>query len=147
MTVALKDESDLYTWQVTLAGPASSVYEGGTYAVLLTLPTDYPFKPPNVRILTRIYHPNITNDSLGNICLSILKPENWKPATKVSAVLEAVRQLLVEPQPDDPLESRIADEYRNDRKEFENTARQYVTRYAQGPPSFSDASPASSKSK
>ncbi|ROT36684.1 ubiquitin-conjugating enzyme [Sodiomyces alkalinus F11] len=147
MKVCLWNESDLHTWKVALAGPASSVYEGGNYAVLVTLPTDYPFKPPTVRILTRIYHPNVTNDNLGNICLSILKPENWKPATKVSAVLQAVRQLLVEPQPDDPLEARIADEYRNDRNEFEKNARQYVTRYARGPPVFGDAPPAAEKSK
>lgn len=35
-----------------------------------------------------------------------------------------------EPQPDDPLEARIAHEYKNDRKEFEKNARAYVQRYA-----------------
>jgi ubiquitin-conjugating enzyme E2 D/E len=47
-------------------------------------------------------------------------------------VLEAVRGLLVEPNPDDPLEARIADEYRQDRSGWEKTAKQYVTRYAKG---------------
>ena len=51
-------------------------------------------------------------------------------------MLEAVRNLLVEPQPDDPLESRIADEYQNNRAEFEKNAKSYVDRYAAGEPSF-----------
>ncbi|OLN88072.1 Ubiquitin-conjugating enzyme E2-16 kDa 1 [Colletotrichum chlorophyti] len=137
MTVALARDSDLHTWHVTLTGPENTPYAGGLFAVLIELPKDYPFKAPVVKFCTRIYHPNITNDSLGNICLGMLKPENWKPATKLAAVLEAVRSLLVEPQPDDPLEARIADEYKNNRAEFEKQAKQYVSRYAQGPASFS----------
>jgi ubiquitin-protein ligase len=69
---------------------------------------------------------------MGNICLSILKAENWKPASRIRGVLEAVRNLLIEPQPDDPLEARIADEYKNDRASFEKSAKQYVERYAKG---------------
>ncbi|KAH8162945.1 hypothetical protein CIB48_g5303 [Xylaria polymorpha] len=89
-----------------------------------------PLPAPQVNFATRIYHPNITNDSLGNICLGLLKAENWKPASRVRAVLEAVRHLLVEPNPDDPLEARIADEYRNNRPEFDKNVKSYVARYA-----------------
>lgn len=85
-----------------------------------------------VTFATRIYHPNVTNDTLGNICLSILKSENWKPASRIKGVLEAVRNLLIEPQPDDPLEARIADEYKNERGIFEENAKQYVNQYAKG---------------
>ncbi|KAM0325684.1 hypothetical protein ACHAQA_006984 [Verticillium albo-atrum] len=136
ISVALKDESDIHTWNVTMTGPSSSPYDGGNYAVAVTLPTDYPFKAPTVRFITRIYHPNVTNDADGNICLATLKSENWKPSTKIAAVLEAVRQLLIEPQPDDPLETRIADEYRNNHAEYARNAKQYVTRYAKGPANF-----------
>jgi ubiquitin-conjugating enzyme E2 D/E len=106
----------------------------------VSLPTDYPFKAPTITFATRIYHPNVTNDNLGNICLPLLKPENWKPSTRLLSVLEALRQLLVEPLPDDPLEARIADEYRSERKEFEKTARNYVQRYAKGTPKFDNSS-------
>ncbi|KEZ46787.1 Ubiquitin--protein ligase [Scedosporium apiospermum] len=115
MSVALGADADIHRWHVTITGPSTSPYAGGTFGMLLDLPTDYPFKPPVAKFTTRIYHPNITNDSLGNICLAILKPDAWKPSTRLSAVLEAVRNLLAEPQPDDPLEARIADEYRKGR--------------------------------
>ncbi|KXH59173.1 ubiquitin-conjugating enzyme [Colletotrichum nymphaeae SA-01] len=136
MTITLARDSDLHAWHVSLTGPENTPYAGGTFAVLVDLPKDYPFKAPVVKFATRIYHPNITNDANGNICLGMLKSENWKPATKLAAVLEAVRSLLVEPLPDDPLEARIADEFKNNRPEFEKNAKQYVTRYAKGPASF-----------
>lgn len=131
MTIAF-NETDIHKWNITLTGPQGSAYAGGTFNVTLTLPPDYPFKAPVVNFATRIYHPNVTNDSLGNICLSILKSENWKPASRIKGVLEAVRGLLIEPQPDDPLEARIADEYKNERGVFEKNAKQYVDRYAKG---------------
>ncbi|KAK6065387.1 ubiquitin conjugating enzyme [Seiridium cupressi] len=126
------NESDIHKWNISLTGPQGSAYQGGTFNLTLTLPTDYPFKAPVVNFTTRIYHPNVTNDNMGNICLSILKAENWKPASRIRGVLEAVRNLLIEPQPDDPLEMRIAEEFKNDRASFEKNAKQYVDRYAKG---------------
>lgn len=62
-------------------------------------------------------------------------------------MLEAVRNILVEPMPDDPLEQRIADEYRRDRAEFEKNARAYVDRYAKGSVNFSQVADPGEKSK
>jgi len=147
MAVSMPSESDLFLWHVTLQAPAGSIYAGGQYGLVVSLPSDYPFKPPIVTFATRIYHPNVTNDNAGSICLSILKPENWKPASKLLGVLEAIRSLLVEPQPDDPLEARIADEYKNNRKEFEKNAKSYVTRYAKAAPTFDEATQAAATTK
>ncbi|KAK4228598.1 ubiquitin-conjugating enzyme [Podospora fimiseda] len=141
LTISVPDESNLYKWHVIVHGPPNTVYAGGNFGIVVNLPRDYPFRAPVVTFATRIYHPNVTNDNLGNICLSILKAENWKPAIKLVSVLEAVRNLLIEPQPDDPLEARIADEYKNDRKEFEKNARSYVAQYAKGPVKWENAEP------
>ncbi|KAL2267191.1 hypothetical protein VTJ83DRAFT_4468 [Remersonia thermophila] len=141
ITVTLPNDSDLHTWHVILDGPEDSVYAGGKFGLVVKLPTEYPFKAPTITFSTRIYHPNVTNDSPGNICLGLLKSDKWKPSTRLASVLESVRALLEEPQPEDPLEARIADEYRTDRKEFEKNARAYVQRYAKGPVKF-DASSA-----
>ncbi|KAK4044143.1 ubiquitin-conjugating enzyme/RWD-like protein [Parachaetomium inaequale] len=136
ITVTLPNDSDLHKWHVTLDGPENSVYAGGRFGLVVSLPADYPFRAPTVTFATRIYHPNVTNDQLGNICLGPLKAENWKPSTRLAGVLEAVRALLAEPQPDDPLEARIADEFRAERQEFDKNARSYVQRYAKGPVKF-----------
>ncbi|QUC15819.1 uncharacterized protein UV8b_00060 [Ustilaginoidea virens] len=135
-TVRLPNDSSIHTWHLTLAPPPSTPYHPGRYGVLLTLPADYPFRPPAVRFVTRLYHPNVTNDALGHICLGILKPENWKPSTRIAAVLLALRDLLVEPQPDDPLEDAIAHEYKSDRAAWEKNVRAQVGKYAMAEPVF-----------
>jgi len=135
-TITLPDSGSLHTWHVVHQPLPSSPYHPGTFGLILTLPVDYPFKPPVLRFATRIYHPNVTNDSLGNICLGALKAENWKPSTKIAAVLEAVRSLLEEPQPDDPLEERIAEEYRSNREEWRKNVKTYVDKYAMKEPEF-----------
>lgn len=64
------------------------------------------------------------------MCLGILKPEQWKPSSKITSILEAAQQLLVEPNPDDAVEERAANLYRNERREFEKVAREWTERYA-----------------
>ncbi|KIV79359.1 hypothetical protein, variant 2 [Exophiala sideris] len=135
ITVGLADESNLFQWKVSMEGPAGSPYAGGTFSLSLTLPPNYPFKPPTVTFTTKIYHPNISNDSppnSGTMCLGMLKDSEWKPSTKMSAVLEFTRQLLEEPNPDDAVEAKIAEQYRNDRAGYEKEAREWVKRYANG---------------
>jgi len=133
VVVTLPQEHDMTNWSVELAGPRDTVYENGIFQLVVTFPPEYPFKPFQINFTTRIYHPNVTNDSLGNICLAALKPDEYKPNKHVKAVLEDVKGLLERPNPDDPLEPRIADEYVKDRKEFEKSARNYVARYAAAP--------------
>jgi ubiquitin-protein ligase len=135
-TVALPPSQSLHTMHIVHSPPAPSPFHPGTYALVLSLPTTYPFKPPTLRFATRVYHPNVTNDEAGAVCLAALKAENWKPSTKITQVLEAVAALMQEPVPDDPLEETIADEYRNDRAKWERNAKSYVEKYAMGEPRF-----------
>ena len=79
---------DLYHWQATILGPEESIYEGGVYMLNIHFPADYPFKPPKINFITKIYHCNI--NSSGSICLDILK-EQWSPALSISKVLLSIK--------------------------------------------------------
>ena len=65
------NEDNMYEWRATIIGPEDSPYKGGLFFLNITFPTDYPFKPPKVSFVTKIYHPNINAN--GGICLDILK--------------------------------------------------------------------------
>lgn len=79
---------------------------------------------------TKIYHPNVSNDDKGSMCLGMLRSDEWKPPNKLVAVLNMARSLLVEPNPDDAVETGIAEQYKNNRKEFEKNAKEWIAKYA-----------------
>ncbi|SZF01304.1 unnamed protein product [Blumeria hordei] len=128
--ISLVDESSLLNWKIILTGPEGSPYAGGSFELLLTLPREYPFKPPKLSFKTRIYHPNVTFDDKGSMCIGILKPDIWKPSSQIINVLIATQQLLVEPLPDDAIETEVAEKYKHDRKAFEAEAKKYTQKYA-----------------
>tara|TARA_Y100000780_G_C13383989_1_gene301571 strand:- start:19 stop:474 length:456 start_codon:yes stop_codon:yes gene_type:complete len=121
------EEMDIFQWHATIVGPALSPFEGGVFALNVVFPRDYPFKPPNVRFQTRVYHPNV-NDS-GGICLDILK-DAWSPALTISKVLLSICSLLTDPNCDDPLVMEIANLYRRDRAAYNARAADFTARFA-----------------
>ncbi|KAK2738377.1 hypothetical protein FQN57_007054 [Myotisia sp. PD_48] len=128
--VTLLDDSDIYKWKVYMTGPEGSPYEGGTFIVNLNLPNEYPFKPPTVSFGTKIYHPNVTNDDKGTMCLGMLTSDQWKPSSKLSAVLQFARQLLADPMPEDAVEGDIGQQYNTDHKTYVKTAVSWTEKWA-----------------
>lgn len=114
-------------FMVALAGPGDTPYAGGLFKLELFLPEDYPMAPPKVRFLTKIYHPNI--DRLGRICLDILK-DKWSPALQIRTVLLSIQALLSTPEPDDPLDTNIADHWKRDVDDAQKTAEEFTRLYA-----------------
>lgn len=42
-------------------GPPGTPYEGGTFEIDISIPNEYPFKPPVMKFLTKIWHPNVSS--------------------------------------------------------------------------------------
>ena len=95
-TSAAPLSEDLTIWEGSVIGPEGSPYAGGTFHLRIQFPDHYPFKPPQVRFTTRVYHCNI--DQKGGICLDILK-DNWSPALTIAKVLLSILSLLTDPNP------------------------------------------------
>lgn len=118
-------------WTLLLL-PMQAPYAKGAFRLKFVFPAEYPFKPPKVTFQTKIYHPNI--DEKGQICLPIISPDNWKPATKVEQVLHALVALIHEPEPDHPLRGDLAEEFIKDKKKFIKRAEDFTKKHAEQRP-------------
>ncbi|GJP37986.1 hypothetical protein CLOM_g22429 [Closterium sp. NIES-68] len=81
-------EEDIFEWQFAIHGPKDTEFEGGIYHGRITLPAEYPFKPPSFMLLT----PSGRFEVQTKICLSISNhhPEHWQPSWSVRTALVAL---------------------------------------------------------
>ena len=105
-------ETDPRFWKLVMIGPSGCPYEGYTFLLTLQLPTDYPFRPPDVRFTTPIYHCNVSKT--GKICHSVLS-HNFSPAITIKEIMIHINNLLIEPNIDDQIENSVAQDYYVDR--------------------------------
>uniref|UniRef100_A0A7S1XFM3 UBC core domain-containing protein n=1 Tax=Compsopogon caeruleus TaxID=31354 RepID=A0A7S1XFM3_9RHOD len=81
-------EEDLFEWHFTVRGPPASPFEGGLYHGRLLLPSDYPYKAPEIMILT----PSGRFEVGTRICLSVTSfhQETWQPSWGIRTILTAM---------------------------------------------------------
>ncbi len=118
---------NFFEWEATIIGPKDTPYEGGMFQLSIHISSEYPFKPPQCRFRTKIYHPNI--NSSGQICLDILKNQ-WTPSLTISKMLLSILALMDQPNPDDPLVTEIANEMKHNVERYKTTARNWTIQYA-----------------
>lgn len=112
-----------------ISGSSGTPYEGGVFLIDINIPTQYPFVPPKMSFITKIWHPNISSQT-GAICLDILK-DQWSPALTIKTALLSLQALLCSPEPDDPQDAEVAKMYKNNYPTFEQTAKFWTDTYAQ----------------
>ena len=77
-----------------LINPEEGIYKGGKFLFEFQCPTNYPFAPPIVRCLTKLFHPNICIKD-GQVHLKVLK-EDWKPVLTINTLIFGLQLLFVE---------------------------------------------------
>jgi ubiquitin-conjugating enzyme E2 A len=115
---------NLFLWNAIICGPEDSIYETGAFQLQLLIPDDYPIRPPQVRFITKVFHPNVWWDD-GLICVDILK-DGWLPSYDILAILHSIRLLLVDPNPLSPANLEAALLYRNHRSEYNRRVLQMI---------------------
>lgn len=121
------NDNNLFLWTGIIQGPPDTPYEGGKFKLRMKFPKDYPFSPPKVVFLTKVYHPNITKDGL--ICLDTLSKQ-WSAALTVGKVLLSIMSLLSDPNPNDPLDTKIAYQFKRNHDAFVRNAKEWTKKYA-----------------
>ncbi|KAJ2851827.1 Ubiquitin-conjugating enzyme E2 2 [Coemansia brasiliensis] len=114
---------NIMVWNAVIFGPADTPFEDGTFKLSLTFEESYPNKPPSVRFISKMFHPNVYNN--GELCLDILQ-NRWSPTYDVAAILTSIQSLLHDPNPNSPANAEAANLYRENRKEYIRRVREIV---------------------
>ncbi|XP_066384974.1 ubiquitin-conjugating enzyme E2 4-like isoform X2 [Miscanthus floridulus] len=114
---------------VEFKGPTESIYQGGVWKVRVELPDAYPYKSPSIGFINKIYHPNVDEMS-GSVCLDVIN-QTWSPMFDLVNVFEVfLPQLLLYPNPSDPLNGEAAALMMRDRPAYEQKVKEYCEKYA-----------------
>lgn len=90
--------------------PPEGLWRGACIKFSVKCEPTYPFQPPAVLCLTKLYHPNISLE--GKVCLNILRvghvgangmDDGWKPVFTIYTVIMGFLTLFNAPDPTDPL--------------------------------------------
>uniref|UniRef100_A0A3Q3JNE0 E2 NEDD8-conjugating enzyme n=1 Tax=Monopterus albus TaxID=43700 RepID=A0A3Q3JNE0_MONAL len=109
--------------------PNEGYYQSGRFHFEIDVPEAYNMVPPKVRCLTRIWHPNITEN--GEICLSLLREHSidgtgWAPTRTLKDVVWGLNSLFTDLLNfDDPLNIDAAEHHLRD-KQFKNPLQCYI---------------------
>jgi len=64
MQAELVDTNNMMHLRGWFAGPPDSPYSGGTFHIDIQLPENYPFVPPKMKFETRVWHPNVSSQTV-----------------------------------------------------------------------------------
>jgi ubiquitin-conjugating enzyme E2 H len=114
---------------VKFRGPEDTPFNGGCWKVHVELPDQYPYKSPSIGFMNKIFHPNIDEMS-GSVCLDVIN-QTWSPMFDLINVIDVfLPQLLMYPNPTDPLNGEAAAILLRDPERYKTKVREYIEKYA-----------------
>lgn len=84
---------NLFHRHYVIQGPPDTPYHGGEYYGRLTFPSDYPYKPPSIRMST----PSGRFQPDTRLCLTMsdFHPSLWNPSWSVATILNGLLSFMV----------------------------------------------------
>lgn len=109
----VKDDHNEYYLIIGRLLPTSDIYKRTAFSIRMKIPVEYPFRPPEIEMITPIYHPNIGPDGKtslriylintlqslsGKVCISMLRStEAWISTNTLTDVIKAVIHYIDQP--------------------------------------------------
>lgn len=112
---------DIRRWEGEIEG--LNDYKGLKIRIEIVFPLIFPQKPPKVKILSKIWHPNISLH--GEPCLNILN--NWHPKYTAVDIINAIRGILAFPDASTAMNQKAALEFQTNYNLFKKHIREFYS--------------------
>ena len=133
------ENNNITTWRVTMVGPVNTPYNGGLFTLFIIFPNDYPNHGPEFRFKNKMYHLNVVSDEssneFGHICVNSIN--EWRVTGRVKGGFYTIKQALFDifclfynQGVISAYDKKMADDYQNNRQQFEEQARKWTQMYA-----------------
>lgn len=123
---------DLTELLICITGAEGTPYAQGMWQLKLEIPLNYPQHPPTATFKTRIFHPNVAEET-GAVCLETLK-RDWDPKLTLKDILITISCLLIQPNPDSALNQKAGALIQDDYNAFARHAKLMTKIHASIPP-------------
>ena len=109
-------------FNLKIKGPEHTPYQGAKFLINICIknPDSYPKDVPDVKFVTKIFHPNIHSES-GTICLDILKNQWAGHLMTLENIIQNIYSLMQTPNPNDPYNVVITGIYKKSYNEYLRT--------------------------
>lgn len=90
-----------------LPNPNSPIHGNGAVQIRIDVTGTYPFDPPNVYCLTKVFHPNVADNDI--ICVEVLRDDDFfSDGTSLVNLIKYLTDVLDTPQLDYPMNADAA---------------------------------------
>ena len=120
-------EDNILLWDAVICGPFDTPFDGGKFKLTIQFSEDHPYKPPVIKFVSKMFHPNIFERD-GKVNLDILSIRNWTPALTVSSLLISIQSLLDDPNPHESANRIAGDLFLTNKPEYLKEVRKCVER-------------------
>lgn len=85
------DPGNMMHLQGRFKGPPGTPYEGGEFVIDIRLPDNYPFMPPKMKFETKVWHPNVSSQTVSVFPSPLYLSFYIYPPSRVRQVLGPAR--------------------------------------------------------
>jgi ubiquitin-protein ligase len=125
--VTIGEVNDISKISAFIEGPVDTPFEGCVFNVVLEFGPEFPEKPPQGKMITKIFHPNVSK--VGEICVNTLK-KDWNPSYGIRHILQVIRCLLIAPNPASALNEEAGRLFQEDYEQYASKAKMLASIHA-----------------
>ena len=114
------DEPD--KWKAQIKGLNGTDWEGANLGLKITFPEEYPTKPPALKFVKNIFHPNVDK---GCVKLKNLK-DNWHRALSMRQILADIKLMLAQPESESVVNKKAWKLFQHDKRAYKKKIRIYL---------------------